>query len=118
MLESPPALLFFPYNIGFRFPPGWGSRVPACSPRPSPSAPGPRAPTTSSAVPPCSGSGGEGRQGQAGVGRGRQGWAGAGRGRTHWPREVCTSSVMRVEVAGQTQFSASMAYLHSSSQTT
>lgn len=50
-------------------------------------------------------------QGQAGAGRGRQ-------GSTHWPREVWTSSVMRVEVAGQTQFSASMAYLHSSSQTT
>lgn len=56
-------------------------------------------------------------QGQAGAGRGRQGQAGHA-GSTHWPREVCTSSVMRVEVAGQTQFSASMAYLHSSSQTT
>lgn len=39
-------------------------------------------------------------------------------GSTHWPREVCTSSVMSVEVAGQTQLRASMAYLHSSSQTT
>lgn len=37
---------------------------------------------------------------------------------THCPREVCTSSVMSVEVAGQTQLRASMAYLHSSSQTT
>lgn len=37
---------------------------------------------------------------------------------THWPRDVCTSRVMRVEVAGQMQFSASMAYLHSSSHTT
>lgn len=37
---------------------------------------------------------------------------------THWPRDVCTSRVMRVEVAGQTQFRASMAYLHSSSHTT
>lgn len=37
---------------------------------------------------------------------------------THWPRDVCTSRVMRVEVAGQMQFRASMAYLHSSSHTT
>lgn len=57
--------------------------------------------------------------------RDRQGWTGqdrdrtgSGRDSTHWPREVCTSSVMRVEVAGQTQFRASMAYLHSSSHTT
>lgn len=39
-------------------------------------------------------------------------------GRTHWPRDVCTSRVMRVDVAGQMQFRASMAYLHSSSHTT
>lgn len=37
---------------------------------------------------------------------------------THWPRDVCTSRVMRVDVAGQMQFRASMAYLHSSSHTT
>lgn len=41
------------------------------------------------------------------------GWAG-----THWPRDVCTSSVTSVDVAGQMQFRASMAYLHSSSHTT
>lgn len=39
-------------------------------------------------------------------------------GSTHWPRDVCTSSVMRVGVAGQMQLRASMAYLHSSSHTT
>lgn len=43
---------------------------------------------------------------------------GAGAVRTHWPRDVCTSRVMRVDVAGQMQFRASMAYLHSSSHTT
>lgn len=37
---------------------------------------------------------------------------------TYCPLEVWTRRVMRVEVAGQTQFRASMAYLHSSSQTT
>ena len=37
---------------------------------------------------------------------------------THWPREVCTSRVTSVEVAGHTQFRANMAYLNSSSHTT
>lgn len=37
---------------------------------------------------------------------------------TDRPREVCTRSVTRVEVAGQTQLRANMAYLNSSSQTT
>lgn len=37
---------------------------------------------------------------------------------THCPLEVCTRSVTRVDVAGQTQFSANMAYLNSSSHTT
>ena len=37
---------------------------------------------------------------------------------TDLPREVCTSSVTRVEVAGHTQLRASMAYLNSSSHTT
>lgn len=50
------------------------------------------------------------RPGHGGRSRGARG--------THWPRDVCTSRVMRVEVAGQMQFSASMAYLHSSSHTT
>jgi len=36
---------------------------------------------------------------------------------THRPCEVCTSRVMKVDVAGQMQFRASMAYLNSSSQT-
>lgn len=39
-------------------------------------------------------------------------------GVTDRPLEVCTSSVIRVEVAGQMQFSANMAYLNSSSHTT
>lgn len=53
-----------------------------------------------------------------GVGRDGQGVVvGLAQG-THWPRDVCTSRVMRVEVAGQMQFRASMAYLHSSSHTT
>lgn len=39
-------------------------------------------------------------------------------GLTDRPLEVCTSSVIRVEVAGQTQFRANMAYLNSSSHTT
>lgn len=37
---------------------------------------------------------------------------------TDRPREVCTRSVTKVEVAGQTQLRASMAYLNSSSHTT
>lgn len=37
---------------------------------------------------------------------------------THCPLEVCTRSVTSVDVAGHTQFSASMAYLNSSSHTT
>lgn len=37
---------------------------------------------------------------------------------THCPRDVCTSSVTSVEVAGHTQLRASMAYLNSSSHTT
>lgn len=39
-------------------------------------------------------------------------------GVTDRPLEVCTSSVIRVEVAGQMQFRANMAYLNSSSHTT
>lgn len=39
-------------------------------------------------------------------------------GVTDRPLEVCTRSVIRVEVAGQTQFRANMAYLNSSSHTT
>lgn len=37
---------------------------------------------------------------------------------THCPLEVWTKSVTNVDVAGQTQFSANMAYLNSSSHTT
>lgn len=37
---------------------------------------------------------------------------------TNRPREVCTRSVTKVEVAGQTQLRANMAYLNSSSHTT
>lgn len=37
---------------------------------------------------------------------------------TDLPREVCTRSVTKVEVAGHTQLRASMAYLNSSSHTT
>lgn len=40
------------------------------------------------------------------------------RGMTDRPREVWTRSVTKVEVAGQTQLRANMAYLNSSSQTT